>query len=291
MDAVVAHLAPGDHRFPMHVHLWGSRAMESARKWWFQPYEAGCALVRDEATLVRAFSLHADYLTETRTGDDPMNFYDRGPQLTRSFRALKLWMSMQAFGLDALAGAVERGMTLAERAQELVERRPGWEVATPAQLGVLTFRPVRPSLSPAQIDELTQAVAEATIDDGHALVLTTSVGGRPVLRLCTINPEATVEDVSTPWTRSTTCAGRSARLPGDIRGAPQGRQRHARRRLRLLRRCAGYGARRHQDLGPASTTGRERPAGVYLPAVSGSAAGRSLRRFQAWASYRLLMGL
>ena len=70
-----------------------------AHKWLFQPFEAGCVLVRDVATLVRAFSVNPDYLQDTKLGMEHVNFADRGYQLTRSFRALKVWMSIQTFGL------------------------------------------------------------------------------------------------------------------------------------------------------------------------------------------------
>jgi glutamate/tyrosine decarboxylase-like PLP-dependent enzyme len=165
-------------------------------KWWFQPYEIGCALVRDEAALSRAFHMHAEYLTETRTGNEVVNFYDRGPQLTRAFRALKLWMTLQVFGVDAMAEAVASGMALAEQAEALLRQRPGWEVVTPAQLAVVTFRPVLPDLTDEQVDTLTTQLAEDTVDDGYALVLTTRVGDRPVLRWCTIHPELTLDDLS-----------------------------------------------------------------------------------------------
>jgi aromatic-L-amino-acid/L-tryptophan decarboxylase len=70
-----------------------------AHKWLFQPFEAGCLLVRDISTLVRAFSSDAEYLQDTKLGLPQVNFAERGHQLTRSFRALKVWMSIQTFGL------------------------------------------------------------------------------------------------------------------------------------------------------------------------------------------------
>jgi glutamate/tyrosine decarboxylase-like PLP-dependent enzyme len=164
-------------------------------KWWFQPYEAGCVLVRDAATLRSAFALHAEILAETRTGQ-PVNFYDYGPQLTRSFRALKLWMSFQVFGLDAFRAAVEHGIRLAEEAQRLIVARDEWQLVTPAQLGIVTFRPHLTGRSEASVDDVTRRVAEGSLAAGHALVLTTEVDRRPVLRLCTTHPETTVDDLS-----------------------------------------------------------------------------------------------
>jgi glutamate/tyrosine decarboxylase-like PLP-dependent enzyme len=165
-------------------------------KWWFQPYEAGCVLVRDAATLKDAYHLHAEYLRETRLGSGPLNFYDLGPQLTRGFRALKLWLSLRTFGLDAFRRAVENGLALAEHAQAVLTSRPHWQVVTPAQLAILTFRPRRPGLREPDVDALTRALAARTVAEGFGTVLSTEVDGRPVLRMCTIHPETTTAEIT-----------------------------------------------------------------------------------------------
>lgn len=164
-------------------------------KWWYQPYEIGCVLVRDAATLRDAYGMTAEYLHETRLGDGQLNYYDFGPQLTRSFRALKMWMSVRAFGLAEFREAVEHGIALAEHADRTLAARARWEIVTPAQLAVVTFRPVSPALSAAELDTLVRRIAVGTLEDGYALVTTTEVAGRPVLRLCTTHPETTTDDI------------------------------------------------------------------------------------------------
>ncbi|MGI5132299.1 pyridoxal phosphate-dependent decarboxylase family protein [Pseudonocardia sp. CA-107938] len=164
-------------------------------KWWFQPYEAGCVLVRDVSLLEAAFAMEAEYLRETRADDVPLNFYDLGPQLTRSFRALKMWMSMRTFGLDAFRRAVDHGIGLVEHAEQMLRTSPGWEIVTPAQLAVLTFRPARSGLPPDAVDGLTRRIAAATLRDGRVLVTTTELDGRPVLRLCATHPETSRADI------------------------------------------------------------------------------------------------
>ncbi|GAB2648539.1 aminotransferase class I/II-fold pyridoxal phosphate-dependent enzyme [Kribbella swartbergensis] len=163
-------------------------------KWWFQPYEAGCLLVRDAEALRAAYSLHAGYLTETLAAD-PVNFYDYGPQLTRSFRALKLWMTIQVFGLDAMRAAVDHGVKMAEYAESLLRNRTQWTVVTPAQLGIVTFRPSLPERKRSEVDEIVRDLAEEMLNDGYALVLTTDWGDGPVLRLCMTHPRTTELDV------------------------------------------------------------------------------------------------
>ncbi|MGP4025782.1 pyridoxal phosphate-dependent decarboxylase family protein [Actinomadura sp. 3N407] len=164
-------------------------------KWWYQPYEVGCVLVRDETRLIDAFAMNAEYLRETRHGTAPLNYYDLGPQLTRGFRALKVWMSIKTFGLDAFRRAVDHGIALAEHAQHLLADSDRWEVVTPAQLAIITFRPRSLDRRPGDVDALTRRIAAATLKDGFVLVTTTEIHDRPVLRLCVTNPETTPRDI------------------------------------------------------------------------------------------------
>jgi aromatic-L-amino-acid decarboxylase len=155
-------------------------------KWLFQPYEIGCVLVREPGLLERTFSLSGVYLRDTLGGE--VNFRDRSVQLTRGGRALKLWLSIRVFGLAAFRAAVARGIALAEHAEAMLRARPGWEVVTPAQLAIVCFRRDGD-------DALQSRIAAAMVADGYAAPSTTEVGGRVVLRLCTINPRTTEEDI------------------------------------------------------------------------------------------------
>jgi aromatic-L-amino-acid/L-tryptophan decarboxylase len=156
-------------------------------KWLFQPYEIGCLLVRDPGLLEQVFSLEGAYLRDTMGGT--VNFRDRGPELTRGARGLKLWLSVRTFGLDAFRAAIAHGIALAEHAEAQVYERDGWGIVTPASLGIVTFR--RQGLDDAGHTRL----AAATVEDGYAAPSTTVVDGRVVLRLCTINPRTRFEEV------------------------------------------------------------------------------------------------
>jgi aromatic-L-amino-acid decarboxylase len=162
-------------------------------KWLFQPYELGCVLVREPGLLERAFSLDGAYLRDTAS--DQVQFRDRGLQLTRGSRALKLWLSLRVFGLDAFRAAIARGIALAELAESLLRERPGWEVVTPAQLAIVCFRRVAPGLDDAATDRLNDRMVAAAVADGFTAPSTTVLGGRPVARLCTINPRTTDADI------------------------------------------------------------------------------------------------
>ena len=87
-------------------------------KWLFQPMECGSVLIRDGARLERTFAIHPDYLDDNDAhGAGEVNFADRGLQLSRGFRALKVWVSVQTFGLAAFRASVQRGLELAEYAE------------------------------------------------------------------------------------------------------------------------------------------------------------------------------
>jgi aromatic-L-amino-acid decarboxylase len=155
-------------------------------KWLFQPYEIGCALVRDGTLLERTFALSGVYLRDTLGGE--VNFRDRSVQLTRGGRALKLWLSLRVFGLAAFRDAIAHGIALAEHAEARLRERPGWEVVSPAQLAVVCFR--------REGDDARQTqVAEAMVADGYAVPSTTEIEGRVALRMCTINPRTTFDEI------------------------------------------------------------------------------------------------
>ena len=158
-------------------------------KWLFQPFEIGCVLVRDPRLLRDTFQILPEYLKDTHQQSAEINFTDCGLQLTRSFRALKLWLSLKYFGLAAFRAAIEHGFALAEFTEACLRKMPGWEIVTPAQMGIVCFRY-------AGADDATHlALVQELIRDGFALITSTILRGRTVLRMCPINPRSTEADV------------------------------------------------------------------------------------------------
>jgi glutamate/tyrosine decarboxylase-like PLP-dependent enzyme len=164
-------------------------------KWLFQPYEIGCLLVRDRAHLKDTFYILPEYLQDVEHGEEEVNFCNYGIQLTRSFRALKLWMSFKVFGVEAFRQAVAKGIALAELTEKLLYQLSDWEVVTPAQLGIITFRYVPFGCSDSEIDGINHQLVDRIIADGSIMLSTTVLKGRTVLRMCTINPRTTEEDI------------------------------------------------------------------------------------------------
>jgi glutamate/tyrosine decarboxylase-like PLP-dependent enzyme len=162
-------------------------------KWLFQPYACSCLLVRDQKALTNTFRTGADYLQDAE-GD--WNLWDYGPELTRPFRALKLWLAFEVFGAAAFREAIAHGFDLARKAETKIARMAGWRVLTKAQMGVITFRHEPAGMAAAALDDHNTAIAGECLRRGFAFVVTTRVRGQVALRLCTINPRTTEADIS-----------------------------------------------------------------------------------------------
>lgn len=156
-------------------------------KWLFQPFEIGCVLLRDASLLRDTYQIMPDYLKDVH-GLGEVNFADSGIQLTRGFRALKLWMSLQYYGAKRFRAAVERGVHLAEHADRVLRERPRWSIVTCAQLGIVTFRYEPEAWKAKDVSLLNDEIVAELIRDGFAMLSSTVLGGYTALRLCTINP-------------------------------------------------------------------------------------------------------
>ena len=168
-----------------------------AHKWFFQPYEAGCLLVRDSRTLENAFRVGHDILQDTVWGKSHPNIADRGSQLSRSFRALKVWMSVQTFGMAAFRRAVSKGMDLAARAEAYVLESEMLELLTPVSLSIVCLRvkPGRIDLGEETLDEVNRTVLARIFWEDQGFLSSTLLKGRFSLRLCIINHNTNWDDV------------------------------------------------------------------------------------------------
>lgn len=166
-------------------------------KWMFQPYEMGCLLVRNHKWLSETFSEKPEYLRDIEGNASEINFYDHGIQLTRRFRALKLYMSVKTFGLSAFRKAIDYNITLAEQVENKLRESANWEVISPATLAVINFRyhPINSNLTEKQIDQLNQYISEGVVKSKEALLVTTILQNQVVLRMCLINPRTTLQDI------------------------------------------------------------------------------------------------
>ena len=163
-------------------------------KWLFQPYEAGCILVRDAGTLERAFAIQHDVLQDSVWGAKHANLADQGIQLSRGFRALKVWMSIQTFGMAAFRAAIENGLDLATRAADYAGGSRTLELLS-ASLGMVCFRVNPGGLSEDALARLNRRVLAHVFWGEQAFLSSTMVNKRFVLRLCILNHNTRWDDV------------------------------------------------------------------------------------------------
>jgi glutamate/tyrosine decarboxylase-like PLP-dependent enzyme len=166
-------------------------------KWGYQPFEVGCTLVRDAKAHRAAFAVTASYLSSLDRGPAAagMPWADLGIQLTRGFRALKVWMAFKTHGVRRIAELIEQNAAQAQHLVGLVERSPHLELAAPAPLNVVCFRFVAPGLDDVQLNALNQEILVRIQERGLAMPSHTVLGGRFALRCAIVNHRTRREDL------------------------------------------------------------------------------------------------
>ncbi len=166
-------------------------------KWLYAPLEAGCALVRDPDTLRAAFAYHPPYY---HFAEQASNFVDLGPQNSRGFRALKVWLALRQAGAGGYRRMISDDIRLSRVMADAVRAHPELELFT-QELSITTFRyvpePLRPPHSDAAnryLDELNEALLDALQRGGEAFVSNAIVHGRYALRACIVNFHTQRED-------------------------------------------------------------------------------------------------
>ena len=162
-------------------------------KWLYVPYEAGATLVRDPATLRAMFAHRAEYLAleEDSYLEGPVWISDLGPQLTREFRALKVWAVMQAVGLERYRELWRNDIAVAREIVRLAAREPRLEVPAASDLSCFCVRYV-PGRGDA--NAFNRTLLDRTHRDGRMFVSGTMLDGRFVLRGCVTNFRSTLAD-------------------------------------------------------------------------------------------------
>ncbi|HYM48937.1 MAG TPA: aminotransferase class V-fold PLP-dependent enzyme [Candidatus Limnocylindrales bacterium] len=157
-------------------------------KWLYQPYECGCVLVRDGPLLRRAFAIAPDYLKEVTSSNPEVNFVDLGLQLSRATRALKVWLSVQYFGLAAFREAIDHSIDLAQRAERRIAASRSLELLSPASLSVVCFRRrFDDTDDEAVIEQRNRALLRGLEETGRAWLSSTRLRGRYAIRICVTN--------------------------------------------------------------------------------------------------------
>jgi glutamate/tyrosine decarboxylase-like PLP-dependent enzyme len=152
-------------------------------------------MVRDPAALTSAFRILPEYLKDVEPGDEEVNFADRGEQLTRYSRALKVWLSVNYFGTTAIAAAIQEAMERARLLERLVRASPDFEILSPAQFGIVCFRARSAELGAAALDSLNERINARVVSEGRFLISSTRLAGSFSLRMCTLGFRTTMDDI------------------------------------------------------------------------------------------------
>ncbi len=177
-------------------------------KWLRVPYDAGCLIVRDPRHLTDAFSVNESYLAHAERGPGAGSpwFGDLGLDLSRGFRALKVWFALKEHGADTLGASIEHNVASAARLRELVDADPLLERLAPVPLNIVCFRYRAPGLHGEDLDAFTLELAMRIGESGRAVVSTVPLPGGIALRACITNHRTTEEDLDELLAAVHTCA-------------------------------------------------------------------------------------
>jgi aromatic-L-amino-acid/L-tryptophan decarboxylase len=165
-------------------------------KWLYAPLEAGCALVRDAGKLRDAFSYHPTYY---HFGDEATNYYDLGPQNSRGFRALKVWLALQQVGREGYVRMISEDIRLSGELFAALPRYPELEALTQS-LSIATFRFVPGDLKPGEataeyLDQLNRELLTRLQNGGEAYLSNAVIHGKFALRACIVNFRTSASDI------------------------------------------------------------------------------------------------
>jgi aromatic-L-amino-acid decarboxylase len=164
-------------------------------KWGQVPYDAGFLLVRDEALQYQTFASEAGYLTRAGSGLAGGDWWpcDHGPDLSRSFRALKTWFTLKTHGLKALGDSITANCALARRLGQRIEREPALRLLSPVALNIVCFTYVGHDRGVS--DGINIRIVERLHLDGRVAPSLTYLNGRPAVRVAIVNHRTRETDI------------------------------------------------------------------------------------------------
>jgi aromatic-L-amino-acid decarboxylase len=168
-----------------------------AHKWLYQPLDCGCLLYRDASAARSAFSHTGDYTRSLL--EDPVerfSFFEESMELSRRFRALKLWLSLRYHGLAAFRDSIRTDLQLARRLAGAIDARPELERLAPVSLSAVCFRHRgQGAVAEAEVDRFNQDLLLRVIRRGRVYLSNATLRGRFALRACIVNHRSSTADV------------------------------------------------------------------------------------------------
>jgi glutamate/tyrosine decarboxylase-like PLP-dependent enzyme len=169
-------------------------------KWLYVPYEAGATLAREPGRLSAAFRKFPEYLASDPESPfpGPAWFAERGVELSRSFKALKVWMGFKTHGRSGYARAIENDVALAHFLAAEVDRRPDFERLSETVLSIANFRyrPEGGTLTDGELDRVNRKIVNRLVGAGSFFLAPTILKGRTALRVCIVNFRTREEDLA-----------------------------------------------------------------------------------------------
>jgi len=166
-------------------------------KWLYQPIDCGCVLFRDSSAAQRAFSNSGEYV-RTHT-DDPIEGYavfEESIELSRRFRALKLWFSLRYHGFSAFRKSIEKDLLHAQRLGESIRRESALELMAPIELSAVCFRFIGDrSSDELELNRLNAAILRRIVERGHVYLSNATLQSKFCLRACIVNHRTTDSDI------------------------------------------------------------------------------------------------
>lgn len=170
-------------------------------KWLYLPVDVGCVIYREPEKARPAFALEAEYTRVfAEQVDEAFAFWDFGPELSRRFRALKVWMLLKGVGLHELGQAIESNLACARHFESLVLASDDFEMMAPVELSIFCFRHLPSRLrhaAPEAIDAFNEKLMVALQRDGSSYLSNAMIDGRFALRGCVLNHRTTLADMET----------------------------------------------------------------------------------------------
>jgi glutamate/tyrosine decarboxylase-like PLP-dependent enzyme len=167
-------------------------------KWLYVPYEAGATLVREAGRLPDAFQKYPEYFSKDPNSSfaGPAWFVERGVELSRGFKALKVWMGLKRHGRRGYAAAIERDVALAQFLSDQLDLRPGFERLADTVLSIVNFRYRPPGLTEPQLDRLNRDIVNRLVGSGSFFLAPTVLKGRTSIRVCIVNFRTSPDDLT-----------------------------------------------------------------------------------------------
>lgn len=165
-------------------------------KWIYLPFEVACVLVRDANAHREAFTMRPSYLAETSRGviAGGLPFAERGLELTRSFRALKVWMSFKTQGIDVFARLIEQNVRQARYLVALIEADADLELIAPVPLNIVCFRFAPADMDRDGLNRVNEEILLRIQESGLAVPSSTTIDGKFSLRVAITNHRSRKED-------------------------------------------------------------------------------------------------